>query len=91
VRLPDDTVRNISLAQLAGVGFVIGVLFHACVVLAVLDDGQPSSADSQRLTPALPGATPTATALADRTNCEEIRGTDYRSEQERQWFRTNCT
>jgi hypothetical protein len=29
--------------------------------------------------------------LPDRTDCEEIRGTAYRSEQERQFFLANCT
>jgi transcriptional regulator with XRE-family HTH domain len=38
-------------------------------------------------------ATPTPeppTAVPDRTDCEEIRGTDYRSEAERQFFLGNC-
>jgi len=28
--------------------------------------------------------------LADRTDCNAIRGTDYRSETEHQWFLANC-
>jgi hypothetical protein len=32
----------------------------------------------------------TGTALADRRSCDEIRGTDYRSAAERQFFLQNC-
>lgn len=34
---------------------------------------------------------PTATVVADRTDCAAIRGTDYRSSTERDWFNKNCT
>lgn len=34
---------------------------------------------------------PTATVLADRTDCAAIRGSDYRSTAERDWFNKNCT
>jgi hypothetical protein len=39
-----------------------------------------------------PAATPepTVAAVADRTSCTEIRGTDYRSDSERAWFAANC-
>jgi hypothetical protein len=38
-----------------------------------------------------PLATPVPpTQLPDRQNCDEIRGTDYRSESEREWFGENC-
>ena len=39
--------------------------------------------------PAPPG--PTATAVvANRANCDQIRGTDYNSPEERTWFLANC-
>jgi hypothetical protein len=40
-----------------------------------------------------PAATPqpTATVPADRTDCSAIRGTDYRSSAERDWYNQNCT
>jgi len=43
-------------------------------------------------TPAPPTPTPEPepTSLPDRTSCEEIRGTDYRSEQEHQFFIASC-
>ncbi len=34
---------------------------------------------------------PTATVPADRTDCAAIRGSDYRSSTERDWFNKNCT
>jgi len=33
---------------------------------------------------------PTETTLPDRLDCEEARGTDYRSPAEREWFLANC-
>jgi hypothetical protein len=41
--------------------------------------------------PAAVQAAPTATVLADRNDCAIIRGTDYRSNSERDWFQRNCT
>jgi hypothetical protein len=90
------------LERLAGHGmlsvalsaFAVGLILHICVVYAVLDDGGSSGQTS-----AAPGvdkpapavvATPTPNRAADRTSCDAIRGTDYRSESERQWFLTNC-
>jgi hypothetical protein len=57
------------------------------------------AAAQQTATPVSPTATsvppattvqPELTPLPDRTSCEEIRGTDYRSEAERQFFFENC-
>jgi hypothetical protein len=40
----------------------------------------------------VPAAAPTTVpaVLIDRTSCDEIRGTAYRSEAERTWFNSNC-
>ena len=84
-------MQNISLLQLAAVGFLTGVLLHACIVFAVLDDGESTANAPDGRTIVTPPAAPSVTVVADRTSCEEIRGTDYRSESERQWFITNCT
>ncbi len=35
-------------------------------------------------------AAPTPSPLADRTDCDAMRGTDYRSPAERTWFLANC-
>jgi hypothetical protein len=37
-----------------------------------------------------PEPTPTATPPVNRLDCEEIRGTDYHSREERRWFLANC-
>ena len=90
MRRLSEGVRSLSLLQLAIVGFLIGVLLHACFALAVLDDGESSADTPSQRNIVTPVAAPTATVVADRTSCAEIRGTDYRSESERQWFITNC-
>ena len=38
----------------------------------------------------LPSAEPIVTSLPDRINCNEVRGTAYRSPNERDWFLANC-
>jgi hypothetical protein len=86
-----EGVKSLGLIQLAGVGFLIGVLLHACFAFAVLDDGTSSADSPAPRTIVTPEAAPTATVVADRASCEEIRGTDYRSNSERQWFIANCT
>jgi hypothetical protein len=39
---------------------------------------------------AVPAATTVPGATGDRTNCDQIRGTAYRSDAERIWFNVNC-
>ena len=46
----------------------------------------PASAPQQQTAQ----AAPTDVALADRTECSAIRGTDYRSTSEQDWFKKNC-
>lgn len=92
---------RVKLPQIAVIGFVVGILFHACVIFAVLDDGSGGSTAANTVntgsdtpvqtTTAVPQATPTTSPTGDRTNCNAIRGTEYRSEAERQWFIRNCT
>jgi hypothetical protein len=87
-------VKSLTLPQIAAIGFVVGVVFHLAVFSAVLsDDGPKSDGDSSSgggQTITIATAVPTATRLADRTSCDEIRGSDYRSAAERQWFLANC-
>ena len=52
---------------------------------------QPLNASTSEALPA--GATPTPpepAQLPDRDDCESIRGTDYRSPSEREWYLANC-
>ncbi len=85
---------EVSLKTIGLIAFVFGVFLHGCVAWSVLDDeGLPTEDDLPTIaatsTPA-PQTTVTPTALPDRTTCDEIRGTEYRSEAERDFFRRNC-
>jgi hypothetical protein len=95
---------DISLLFIGIAAFVFGVALHGWVVMAVLEDDGPAESaenpiaatatpdddDSPSVTPTTPPqATPTT--LPDRTSCDEIRGTQYRSVSEREFFLANCT
>ena len=88
--------RSDGVAVIAIVAFVFGVLLNGYIALSILDDGSSSAASSEEespiIVPANPTAEPTAThtPLPDRTDCDEIRGTDYRSPAEREFFLANC-
>lgn len=43
-----------------------------------------------KATPTVPVVSLSATTLPDRNDCAAIRGTDYRSQAERDWFLSNC-
>ena len=85
-----------QLKYIAGVAFLVGIVLH-CMGVLVLDDG---SASSSKPVNVVPGSTwtpipvrqnPTATPLRDRASCNDIRGTTYRSDSERQWYLQNCS
>ena len=89
--------RVIDLRIIAVVGFAVGIYLHACTYFAVVDSGSetangeptaPPAATATALAEQMPTATPSV--LPDRTDCEEIRGTEYRSASERQFFLQNC-
>ena len=94
---------DVSLLFIGIGAFVFGVALHGWVAMSILDDdGTAESSnetiaatatpdpDSPTVTPTVrPQATPTP--LPDRTSCEEIRGTQYRSVTEREFFLANCT
>jgi hypothetical protein len=92
-----------SLLLIGVVAFIFGVALHVYVVKSVLDSGSssndnaPTPVTQQQVAeatatqgPAAAEATVTTTALPDRTSCEEIRGTSYRSTAEREFFLTHC-
>jgi hypothetical protein len=85
-----DGLTRMDLRHIALVAFVVGVLFHVCVVYAVLD-GAETAPVSGGETPLIRQATPAPTRPPDRRNCAEIRGTEYRSDTERAWFQANCS
>jgi len=77
------------IAFIAGVTLWGGV---ACLMLAGGGDdgkGVRPSVSTPRATPT--AAAGTSTPLPDRRTCSEIRGTEYRSAAERQWYLDNCT
>jgi hypothetical protein len=50
----------------------------------------PAVTDAPPATPTPGGQTAGSSALPDRTNCDEIYGTQYRSEREKQFFLATC-
>lgn len=85
-----------NVALIALVAFVLGILLNGYIALSVLDSGDDSSAaPSQEVPLIVPVAattepTPTQTPLPDRTDCDAIRGTQYHSLSEREFFLANC-
>jgi hypothetical protein len=86
-----EGLTRMDIRHVALIAFVIGVLFHICVVYAVLDDGASSAQTPRQAGPSVAPVTPEPTQVLDRTDCAAISGTDYRSAAERAWFQANCT
>lgn len=105
MRLP-TFLDNIPRLALIGIVPVAVFLIAAAISFGADggggDDGQASAKPSATPTrqvaaanTAVPAAAatplPTATVPADRTSCNDIRGTDYRSPAEQAWFKANCS
>jgi hypothetical protein len=95
--LPEAQTPNI--ATIAILGLMAGLVLWlggACLLLGGGGQGLPDPGTLQQQqrsisTPKAAQASPTSpTRLPDRTSCADIRGTDYRSDSERQWFLANC-
>ena len=88
-RLAQTDLRTVAI-----VAFVVGVFLHACVAISILDGGSSTlnGSDGPLVAPVATQVprTPNPEGLPDRASCDEIRGTDYRSAAERQFFLTNC-
>ena len=98
---PGSRVGDASLLVIGIAAFVFGVAMHFWVATSILeDDGEAEQSntiaatatpeDGLTVTPTA-GPRATETPLPDRTNCDEIRGTQYRSVSEREFFLENCT
>ena len=99
-------VGDVSLMLIGVAAFVFGVAMHFYVATSILEDdseaessGGPTIAatatpdDDDPAVTSTPTVQPqaTETPLPDRTSCDEIRGTQYRSVTEREFFLENCT
>ena len=88
----------------AVIGVLVGLFVWGSLAMSVmssteglLDDlstdsgGSPGIIEAGTLTPRPEDAvSATPDASRNRGDCEAIRGTDYRSAEERQWFLANC-
>ena len=85
------------------VTFIIAGLFDACggsdstriedleaTITALTDDASPEAPIIGEATPTATVVSLAATRMPDRLDCAAIRGTDYRSPAEREWFLANC-
>jgi hypothetical protein len=82
-----------NVATIAILGFMAGLVLWvggACLVLGAGGDNGSSASPGSISTPGVQQRA-TATAASHRTDCAAIRGTEYQSEAERQWFIQNCT
>jgi hypothetical protein len=82
-----NKLKKRDLKQTAIMALAIGILFHACVFYVVLGSGGSGSKPSTS-SPGVtaPKITATPTPALNRQDCIQIRGTDYKSEEERLWF-----
>jgi hypothetical protein len=82
---------GLSLKTVAVLAFIVGVALHGCVALTILGSNGDSDDDPGiDVTSPGPSGPGSPTQLPDRTSCDEIRGTEYRSDAEREFFQANC-
>jgi hypothetical protein len=89
-RRPQEGRHHNRLFIVALAAFAFGVMLHAWVAMSILEDDSSESQAGD-----VPAATNTeapaeSAALADRGSCIEIRGTEYRSPGERDFYLANC-
>jgi hypothetical protein len=82
---------GLSVKTVAVLAFIFGVALHGCVALTILGSNGDSDDDpGTEVTSPGPNTPGSPTQLPDRTSCDEIRGTEYRSDAEREFFQANC-
>jgi hypothetical protein len=74
----------ISPWQLLLIVLATGLAFGASVTYALVLDADNSTAAARRAATSQPPA-------EDRSNCDEILGTAFRSDDERRWYSENCS
>ena len=52
---------------------------------------EPVGTDAESAAPQAAPEQPASPSEPNRANCNQIRGTDYLSATEREWYRANCT
>jgi hypothetical protein len=103
---PRDERVSPWILSAAVIGLLIGFFFWGSLVMSVAsaagdffdgdsttNNGSIAAGDTVTTvsTPTpQPSATTTPDAGVNRLDCTEIRGTDYRSPEERTWFLANC-
>jgi hypothetical protein len=89
-------LRRPNLTQICNPRRTLAVLVSLLLLVASSCAGgatgeSPTPTSSHTTTPsATPSITPTATPLPDRADCDDIRGTAYRSAAERQYYLSRC-
>jgi hypothetical protein len=89
-RRPLEGRHHNRLFIVALAAFAFGVMLHAWVAMSILGDNSTESETGD-----VPAATETeapseSATPPDRGSCIEIRGTDYRSRSEREFYLANC-
>jgi lipoprotein-anchoring transpeptidase ErfK/SrfK len=90
--------RKFVSPKLSLLFLVLPIVFLAAVACQLSTAGAPSQtlatptplAEEPRAQVASATPAPTQTPLPDRTDCNEVRGTQYRSGSEREWYLANC-
>src|SRR5262249_8012050 len=94
-----ERVAEKGMTKVALFGFALGIFLHLFVIYSILGESHshhsptfpaPQPAAGAAQTSGVSVATVTPVPTGDRKDCAAIRGTDYRSDAERQWFITNC-
>ncbi len=96
-RPPQNAGSLPKLSTVAALAFLVGLALWGSIACLMLGAGGGGGSNGVKAPAAAPNATSQAgkttaatTPLPDRHDCNEIRGTQYRSDAERDFFQANC-
>jgi hypothetical protein len=89
-RRPQEGRHHNRLFIVALAAFAFGVMLHAWVAMSILEDDSSETQADDVAAATDPEAPSESAAPPDRGSCVEIRGTDYRSRSEREFYLANC-